>query len=356
MKKKNLKKVAAFILGSTMMVSLGACGGTESKDTTQSADTDSETTANSRKKDTASNSSVELTMASGATTAHILSKFGQALAVAINEKTEGTVTVKYYPGDTLAEAGQRMEMNMNGDLDIDIQALSVYDSYNPQQVIMSAFFMFESWDHYRAVTESDTYAKIIQGFEEATGLTDLGDVYYAKRNFLSKTPIQSLSDMENMKFRVPNEEMPIAFIKALGAAPTPMSGNEVYTSLQKGTITATENGAEQIVSSAFYEVADNMTMTAHQYQTMHILLSKMAKEKLSEDQLKAVQEAVDETVAEYDPLCQEQEATQEDFLRENINVYDIDLTDFYEAAEKTYDEFDDVWGDGTWEKFKELAK
>ena len=219
MKKKNLKKVAAFILGSTMMVSLGACGGTESKDTTQSADTDSETTANSSKKDTASNSSVELTMASGATTAHILSKFGQALADAINEKTEGTVTVKYYPGDTLAEAGQRMEMNMNGDLDIDIQALSVYDSYNPQQGIMSAFFMFESWDHYRAVTESDTYAKIIQGFEEATGLTDLGDVYYAKRNFLSKTPIQSLSDMENMKFRVPNEEMPIAFIKALGAAP-----------------------------------------------------------------------------------------------------------------------------------------
>ena len=140
--------------------------------------------------------------------------------------------------------------------------------------------------------------------------------------------------MENMKFRTPNEEMPIAFIKALGAAPTPMSGNEVYTSLQNGTITATENGAEQIVNSAFYEVADNMTMTAHQYQTMHIMLSQMAKEKLSEEQLKAVQEAVDETVAEYDPLCQEQEATQEEFLRENINVYDIDLTEFYDAAGK----------------------
>lgn len=347
---KKMRKVAALVLGCIMMASLSACGGTESEDKA------GDTTVKDSKTETSAGGSVELTMASGATTEHILSKFGQALADAIHEKTDGTVTVKYYPGDTLAEAGQRLEMNMNGDLDIDIQALSVYDSYNPQQGIMSAFFMFESWEHYRAVTESDTYAKIIEGLEGATGLTDLGDVYYAKRNFLSKTPIQSLSDMENMKFRTPNEEMPIAFIKALGAAPTPMSGNEVYTSLQNGTITATENGAEQIVNSAFYEVADNMTMTAHQYQTMHIMLSQMAKEKLSEEQLKAVQEAVDETVAEYDPLCQEQEATQEEFLRENINVYDIDLTEFYDAAEKTYDDFEDVWGDGTWEKFKELAK
>ncbi|BFL47858.1 TRAP transporter substrate-binding protein DctP [Lactonifactor longoviformis] len=347
---KKMKKVAALVLGCIMMASLSACGGTESKDGASDSD------AKDSKTETSAGGNVELTMASGATTEHILSKFGQALADAINEKTGGTVTVKYYPGDTLAEAGQRLEMNMNGDLDIDIQALSVYDSYNPQQGIMSAFFMFESWEHYRAVTESDTYTKIIEGLEGATGLTDLGDVYYAKRNFLSKTPIQSLSDMENMKFRTPNEEMPIAFIKALGAAPTPMSGNEVYTSLQNGTITATENGAEQIVNSAFYEVADNMTMTAHQYQTMHIMLSQTAKDKLSEEQLKAVQEAVNETVAEYDPLCQEQEATQEEFLRENIHVYDIDLTEFYDAAEKTYDDFDDVWGDGTWEKFKELAK
>lgn len=346
---KKMKKVVALVLGCMMMASLSACGGTDTKDT------DGKTAESDSKKDEAAGGAVELTMASGATTEHILSKLGQALADAIEEKTSGTVTVKYYPGDTLAEAGQRMEMNMNGDLDIDIQALSVYDSYNPQQGIMSAFFMFESWEHYRAVTESDTYAKIIEGLEEKTGLTDLGDVYYAKRNFLSKTPIQSLGDMENMKFRTPNEEMPIAFIKALGAAPTPMSGNEVYTSLQNGTITATENGAEQIVNSAFYEVADHMTVTAHQYQTMHIMLSQMAKEKLSEDQLKAVQEAVDETIAEYDPLCQEQEAAQEKFLRDNIKVYDIELKDFYEAAEKTYDDFDDVWGDGTWEKFKELA-
>lgn len=87
-------------------------------------------------------------------------------------------------------AADRAAMLMAGDADISMQALSVFDSYNPRQGVMSAFFMFESWDHYKKCTDSDTYKQLINELEKVIGATKVGEVYYAKRNFLSTRPIK----------------------------------------------------------------------------------------------------------------------------------------------------------------------
>lgn len=125
--------------------------------------------------------------------------------------------------------------------------------------------------------------------------------------------------------------------------------------LQNNTIQATENGADQIVNQAFYEVAQNMTFTAHQFQTMLYFMSDACKSKLTDEQYRIVVDAVSEACKEYNVLAQESEAKSEEFLKENISCHEIDLTDFYAALENMYDDYDDVWGDGTWEAFKALA-
>lgn len=345
-----MKKILSAALSLAMLISLCACGSSSSSGTASSG------AASSGAASSEAVEPVELVMTSGATTEHIISKFGAEIMENVEAATNGAVTIKYYPGDSMGASGERIDMLANGDIDIDIQALSAFDSYNPRQGIMSAFFMFESWDHYRAVTESDTYKEIIAGLEDALDITDLGDVYYAKRNILSSVPVNSIEDLQGLKFRVPNEAMPIAGVGALGAAPTPMSGNEVYSSLQNNTIQATENGAEQIVTSAFYEVAPYMAVTAHQYQTMHLLMSNSTRDKLTDEQFEIICNVIDEAVEKYDVLAQESEAEKEQFLRDNITVNDtIDLEPFYDALEAMYEEYDDVWGDGTWEAFKALA-
>lgn len=299
---------------------------------------------------------VNLKMTAGLTTEHIITTMGNEIVEKVAEATDGTVNIQFYPADTLGNSGERAQMLMAGDIDIDIQALSVFDAYNPRQGILSAFFMFESWDHYRAFSSTELYDEIIGGLEEAINVTVLGDVYYACRHFLSKNEIATLEDMKGMKFRVPNEEQPIAGISAIGAAPTPMSGSEVYTALQNGTIDATENGAEQIYAQAFYEVAGYMTKTAHQYQTMNFLMSNACKDKLTEDQLAAIQTVLDEVIAKYDVLAQEADAEKEALLAEKITVNEIDLSEFQAALEVKYDEYDEVWGDGAWEEIKALAE
>ena len=329
---RKLNKMTIAVLSAAMMITLGGM-------TTVSAD-----------------DSVELTMTAGLTTEHIITTMGNEFADKVAEATNGEVTIKFYPGDTLGNSSERAQMLIAGDIDIDVQALSAFDSYNPRQGVINAFFMFENWDHYRKFTDSDLYDEIIQGLEDTIHVINLGDVYYARRNFLSTKPIESLEDLKGMKFRVPNEEMPIACIGALGAAPTPMAGSEVYTSLQNKTIEATENGAEQIVAQAFYEVAPYMTRTAHQYQTMNFLMSEAGREKLTDEHFETISTVFDEIVEKYDTLCQESEAENEKILEEKITVSDIDLTNFYAAMEPVYSEYDSVWGEGCWQEIKAMAE
>ena len=98
-----------------------------------------------------------------------------------------------------------------------------------------------------------------------------------------------------------------------------------------------------------------MTMTAHQYQTMVYFMSDACRSKLTDEQFQIVCEVVQEACAEYNTLAQESEKKSEDLLREKITCFDIDLTEFYQAAETMYEQYDDVWGEGTWEAFKALA-
>ena len=333
-----MKRIVASLLSATMILGLGACSSSGSVEISQAGGT------------------VELTLDSGLTPTHIINKCGEALVDLVNEKTNGEVQITFYPADTLGNSSERVAMLMGGETDISMQALSAFDSYNPRQGVVNAFFMFNDWDHYQKYMESDIYGEVMSGLEEATGATVLGEVYYNRRHIVSKKPVQSLADLKGLKFRVPNEPMPIASIEALGASPTPMAGNEVYMALQNGTIDATENGAEQIVAQAFYEVAPYMTFTAHQYQTQLFVLSDAGRQKLSDEQFELLCEAVDEVTAEYNTLIQESEAEYEEQLRSQISCYDIDTSEFRTACEAMYDQHDDEWGDGTWEAIRALAE
>ena len=331
-----MKKFVASLLCASIALSLCACGSSDSNES-------------------AAGGTVELTLDSGLTPTHIINECGQAFADLVAEKSNGEIQITFYPADTLGNSGDRAAMLMAGETDISMQALSAFDTYNPRQGVISAFFMFENWEHYQNFMESDLYDEIIGSLEDEIGITVLGEVYYNRRHMISKQPIESLEDMSGLKFRTPNEAMPIASIQALGASPTPMSGNEVYTALQNGTINATENGAEQIVAQAFYEVAPYCTFTAHQYQTQAFMLSDAGREKLTDDQYAILCEALDETIEEYNTLIQESEAEYEQQLRDEITCYDIDTSAFAAACEAMYEEHDDEWGDGTWEAIKALA-
>ena len=51
--------------------------------------------------------------------------------------------------------------------------------------------------------------------------------------------------------------------KTLGASPTPLAFNEVYTALQTGAVDGQDNPLPTVVDKKFYEVTKQIILTSH---------------------------------------------------------------------------------------------
>ena len=85
----------------------------------------------------------------------------------------------------------------------------------------------------------------------------------------------------------------MAYWKALGASPTPMTFSEVYIGLQQGTIDAQENPYEVIVSNKLYEQQDYVVETNHLPHLISLIVSEEFMKGLTDEQQQIIREAAE---------------------------------------------------------------
>ena len=110
--------------------------------------------------------------------------------------------------------------------------------------------------------------------------------------------VESLADFKGQKIRTMENSYHMAYWKALGASPTPMTFSEVYIGLQQGTIDAQENPYEVIVSNKLYEQQDYVVETNHLPHLISLIVSDEFFEGLTGEQQEIIREAA-ETAKEY---------------------------------------------------------
>ena len=86
----------------------------------------------------------------------------------------------------------------------------------------------------------------------------------------------------------------VATLKAMGAAPTPMSLGEVYTGLQTGVIDGAEHDAPTVLALKWYEVAKQITLTKHIYNPQTAIISQRALKKIPTELQGPFKEAANE--------------------------------------------------------------
>jgi TRAP-type mannitol/chloroaromatic compound transport system substrate-binding protein len=99
----------------------------------------------------------------------------------------------------------------------------------------------------------------------------------------SRKPVRTLADLDGLKFRTAGAWLEIS--KGLGAAPVTMPGGEVYTSLERGAIDATEWGTlYENMSSGFHKIAKYVIIPGIHQPTapFELVINKEAWAKLSE--------------------------------------------------------------------------
>ena len=85
----------------------------------------------------------------------------------------------------------------------------------------------------------------------------------ARSFYNTKKPINSVADMEGMKFRVIQSDIFVDMVAALGANATPMPYGEVYSAIETGVIDGAENNFPSYDTAKHAEVAKYYSLDEH---------------------------------------------------------------------------------------------
>ena len=139
------------------------------------------------------------------------------------------------------------------------------------------------------------------------------------RNFANtQRRVAMPSDMEGLKIRTVVADLPQELVKALGAAPTPISWPELFTSLQTGVVEGSKNGITDIMNMKFPDAGLKfVTLDGHAYMGAIWLMNNEKFLSMPEDMRRVV----------VDGFYQLQQATFASPKRKSIAAYEQFVAD-----------------------------
>ena len=87
-------------------------------------------------------------------------------------------------------------------------------------------------------------------------------------------PIKTPDDLKSYRIRVPVSAIFVSLFKALGASPTSINFNELYSSLQTRVVDGQENGLVAIEAGKLYEVQKYVAETNHIWDPFWLIANR----------------------------------------------------------------------------------
>lgn len=231
-----------------------------------------------------------------------MNKFGEL----VEEKTAGSVKVKYFPDGQLGGERELIELTQSGAIDFTKVSASALESFSKVYSIFSVPYLFNDEQHFFNVMENEEIMQPI--YQSTTDLGFSGLTYYdsGQRSFyMVDGPIHTPDDLKGKKIRVMQSETAIRMVELLGGSPVPMGSDEVYTSLQSNLINGSENNEFVLYTAGHGGVAKYYSYDEHTRVPDIIIMNDAIKERLTAEQQQAIEEAAKEsTIFEIEAFAQ----------------------------------------------------
>jgi len=182
----------------------------------------------------------------------------------LEARTGGRITVEIYPSGTLGNERETMEQVKAGITQSYIASVGGIAPFYPLIDITSMPFAYNSYEVGCALYDGPFGHEFAEDIRQKTGMRVLGFIPQGFFQFTnSKHPIKSPADMKGLKMRTMNNPLHMAFMKSLGAAPTPIAWAEIYTALQTKVVDGQHNPITVINLGKLYEVQKYITLSNH---------------------------------------------------------------------------------------------
>lgn len=220
----------------------------------------------------------------------------QKFAEIVSAKTDGAVTVSFFPDGQLGGERELVELVQSGALDMTKVSGGLLESFAPAYGVFSMPYLFNDQAHFYTAMDDAAILQPIYDSTKTTGFVGLTYYNSGARNFYAASkPIQAVEDLKGLKIRVLQSPTSIRMVELLGATPVAMSQAEVYTSLQQGVLDGAENNEFAMTIARHAEVAKHYSYDGHTRIPDVLVISTATLDRLSPEHRSAVQEAARES-------------------------------------------------------------
>ena len=224
-------------------------------------------------------------------TVHHLHKAMEHFKAELEKSTNNGIVVELFPAEQLSKAAENHPQVARGTIEAAMVASFQWGNTIPEMSVSTIPYLFTDLEKIKKFPGSDA-AKLLEAKLESKGVKNLAWLYITRMSIFtsSKKPLVALDDFKGVKIRGLNA-IADAGLSAVGAAPTPISGNEVYNALQSGLIDAGLTDISAAVSRRYYEVQKYGTVSPYFSVHFHLFANPAWLAKLPPAQQKAVADA-----------------------------------------------------------------
>jgi TRAP-type transport system periplasmic protein len=223
-------------------------------------------------------------LATGQDPSHPVNKRAQEAIDRIKEATKGRLEIHLFPANQLGSDTDLLAQVRNGGVEFFNQASSVLSTLVPVAGIVNTGFAFNDYDQVWKAMDGGL-GKYVRAQIEKVGLMTMSKPWDNgfRQITTSSKPINTPDDLRGLKLRVPAAPMLSTLFAALGASPTPINFNEVYSALQTKLVEGQENPLAIIATARLYEVQKYCSLTNHVWDAYWILGNRKAVDRLPKD-------------------------------------------------------------------------
>lgn len=215
----------------------------------------------------------------------------------LNTCSNGKLAGQNFPDGQLGGFIDLIDGNRQGTYEMTMGGFDVEGKNAPDLAALSMGWVFKDYDHVERVID-EMLDEMSNRLDESTGVTVVAMGDEGWRTLFANRPVRNLDDLQGLKIRVPQAEIPLGMWKAIGASPTPVPFTEIYNALQTKVIDAGEGGISQIDEYHFYEAAPYLTQTHHWYNIKPVRVNSAWLKSLPEDLQTCIYEEGREVFAE----------------------------------------------------------
>ncbi|MFC6767708.1 TRAP transporter substrate-binding protein [Natrinema soli] len=282
---------------------------------------------------------------------------GKQFKQRIEEESDGDISVEFSYGGSYGSETETFDLMTQGAIDMYTGGSDAYDLHAPEYYFFNSPFVLESFEQQQRIMESDEFQEDVFPALEEEGIMVAGPrIYRGMRHYTSNEPVRTPEDVQGMDLRLPSHDSWVNAWDSVGASPSPVSLDELYSALQQGVVGASEGPPAQIASLSLWEVQDYYSLTSHLPQSGQMYVSTRFYDGLDQSDQDLFDEIVNEVTEEATQWARDSE---EELLTEAEDngmeiVEGVDSEAFYEAAAPAVERLFENTYAGSWDKWRNI--